>query len=87
MSSTPTKNKNEISTKNKNEISTMHQDMDWGSSNMDSTDLVIPKLWVIQKTSRLFDEGHANIGDICNSSTGQVIGGLGTPIVTGKPIA
>ena len=49
-------------------------DMDWGLDAVDSTDIVIPKLLIMQSTSHLVAEEKAQFGDLVNSVSGEVLG-------------
>lgn len=46
----------------------------WGSEGIESKDLMIPKLLLMQGLSQLVSSGDASTGDIINSLTKQVLG-------------
>ena len=47
----------------------------WGSENIDASDIVIPKLLLMQGQSKFVAAGKARAGDIVKSTTGEVVGG------------
>lgn len=49
----------------------------WGAEGVDNTDILIPKLLLMQGLSVLVNEGKAAVGDIVNSVTEKVLGGKG----------
>lgn len=49
-------------------------------SGATTQDLVIPRLMLMQNTSELVGDGRAKLGDIVNSQTEEVIGGVGNPV-------
>lgn len=49
-------------------------DMDWGLDAVDSRDIVIPKLLIMQSTSSLVADEKAQFGDLVNSVSGEVLG-------------
>lgn len=53
---------------------------DWGGSEMSGRDIVIPKLLLMQSTSDMVADGKAKLGDIIDSLTGEILGGLDKPI-------
>ena len=53
---------------------------EWGTPDVDATDVVIPKILAQQGLSKFVTEGKAKFGDFCNSLTGEVLGDLSKPI-------
>lgn len=51
-----------------------------GEVGITSDDITVPKLFLMQNTSLSVGEGQAKLGDILNSETGKVIGGLEKPL-------
>ena len=61
--------------KEKNEVVVGAALEDWGmGNNMTSDDLVIPKVWAMQKTSAMVDSDEASFGDLINSITKETLG-------------
>ena len=52
----------------------------WGSEGIDSKDLLIPKLLLMQGLSQLVAAGEAGTGDIINSLSKKVLGGKQKPV-------
>lgn len=52
----------------------------WGTENVSSSDVLIPKLLLMQGLSELVAQEKAKAGDIVNSVTGIVVGGKTTPV-------
>lgn len=50
------------------------QNLAWGSEGVDATDVVIPKLLLMQGQSEFVATGKAKLGDIVRSTTGEVLG-------------
>lgn len=46
----------------------------WGTEGTDTQDILIPKLLVMQGLSDLVTQERAQMGDFCNSVTGEIIG-------------
>jgi hypothetical protein len=63
----------EVAAKVPNEIAAAGEGA-WGAEGVDNTDILIPKLLLMQGLSTLVAEGKAAVGDIVNSVTGQVLG-------------
>ena len=53
---------------------------DWGDDNMDSDDLVVPKIWALQKTSAIVDAEEGSFGDLRDSVSGETLAGFDDPI-------
>lgn len=49
-------------------------DSAWGTEGTDTRDILIPKLLVMQGLSELVTQERAQMGDFCNSVTGEVVG-------------
>lgn len=47
---------------------------------IEASDLVIPRLMLMQNTSEFVGDGLAKLGDIINSQTSEVLGGLDSPV-------
>jgi len=60
-----------------NAVSVSHAMTD---SGITSSDLIIPKLLLMQNTSESVGDGAAKLCDVINSQTLEVIGGLNTPV-------
>lgn len=52
----------------------------WGSENIDSADIVIPRLLLMQGMSEHVSAGKAKLGDIIKSTTVEVLGGKDKPV-------
>lgn len=50
------------------------ENLAWGSEGVDATDVVIPKLLLMQGLSNYVAEGKAALGDIVRSTTGEILG-------------
>lgn len=48
----------------------------WGSENLSNKDILVPKLLLMQGLSDLVMKGEASAGQICDSVTGEVMGGV-----------
>ena len=47
---------------------------DWGyDEDVSASDILIPRILLMQKTSGLVDEERAEVGDIVNSISGEVV--------------
>lgn len=46
----------------------------------DASDFLIPRIYGVQKTSKLIEDARAKFGEIVRSTTGEVLGGLGKGI-------
>lgn len=55
-------------------------DASWGSENVDSKDLLVPKILVMQGLSQLVADGSANVGQIRESLGGTLLGGKEKPV-------
>lgn len=64
----------EIAKKESTALATPMQNQSWGSENIDASDVVIPKLLLMQGQSEYVAEGKAKLGDIVRSTTGEVLG-------------
>ena len=53
---------------------------EWGVSDFGASDIVIPRILLMQGTSKLAQDGTAKIGDIVDSMSGTVIGDEKKPI-------
>jgi len=53
---------------------------DWGSEGMQASDVLIPKLLLMQGQSDLVNAGKATAGDIVKSTTGEVVASRGEPL-------
>lgn len=51
----------------------------WGSENLDSKDMIVPKLLVMQGMSKLVTDGVAMVGQIRESIEGNLLGGIVKP--------
>jgi hypothetical protein len=69
-----TVSKNEVVGVSDNEVALVG-DGSWGSEGVDSTDILIPKLLLMQGQSTFVAEGRASVGEIVNSVTGEILGG------------
>jgi hypothetical protein len=60
-----------------------HQDLSqvMAESGVTASDIVIPKLLLMQNTSELVGDEKAKLGDIINSETNEVLGGLDKPVL------
>lgn len=56
------------------------QPVSWGNEAVDSADILIPKLLLMQGLSEAVNEQKASLGDIVKSTTGQVVGGQKNPV-------
>lgn len=45
----------------------------------DSSDILLPRVYVAQKTSKAVEDGKTVFGQIVRSTTGEILGGLGKP--------
>lgn len=52
----------------------------WGSENISASDILIPKLLLMQGLSEYVADGKAKMGDIVNSVSGAVLGGKEKPV-------
>lgn len=52
----------------------------WGSENVDSRDLILAKILLMQGQSERVQSGDAALGDLVNSLTGEKLGDKNTPI-------
>lgn len=52
----------------------------WGSENVASSDLIIPKILATQGLSKLVSEGKATVGEIRDSLNGEKLGDKSTPV-------
>ncbi len=64
----------EIAKKETNALTTPTNNAAWGAENVDASDVVIPKLLLMQGQSEFVAEGKARLGDIVRSTTGEVLG-------------
>lgn len=46
----------------------------------DATDILIPRIFAVQKTSKILEGGTAKFGQLVRSTTSEVLGGLGVPV-------
>jgi hypothetical protein len=46
----------------------------------DATDILIPRVYAAQKTSKVIEDSQAKLGQLVRSTTNEVLGGLGTPV-------
>lgn len=53
---------------------------EWGTGDISSRDLVIPKILAMQGLSELVSEGKAKLGDFVDSVSGQVLGSIDKPV-------
>jgi hypothetical protein len=53
---------------------------DWGTADVSSNDVIIPKILCMQATSELVAEGKARMGDFVDSVTHEVLGSVDNPI-------
>jgi hypothetical protein len=51
----------------------------WGSEGLSNSDILVPKLLVMQGLSDLVAEGKANVGQIRESINGELLGGMVKP--------
>jgi hypothetical protein len=58
---------------------TQAQDAAWGSEGLSNSDILVPKLLVMQGLSKLVSEGLANVGQIRDSLEGNLFGGMVKP--------
>lgn len=73
--------KNEVATTQGTEAAIAGQGLDaWGDTNVDSRDVVIPKILLMQSTSEFVGEGTAKLGDFVDQLDKKVIGGFDRPI-------
>lgn len=71
----------ELATTNNETSLTVSADANaWGDIQADSRDLVIPKIMLMQAMSPQVTDGVAKFGDIFNSGTSDIIGGLNKAI-------
>lgn len=56
-------------------LDTIRPDNSWGSEGIDASDVVLPRLLLMQGLSELVQEGKTKSGDIIRSTTGEVLGG------------
>lgn len=66
----------EIAKKETAALSTSVNSNAWGSEGIDASDVVIPKLLLMQGLSEFVAAGEAKSGDIARSTTGEVLGGV-----------
>lgn len=71
---TPPPNGLALSNDGEKSLSTTVNDVDWGLDSVDSRDIVIPKLLIMQSTSGLVADEKAQFGDLVNSVSGEVLG-------------
>lgn len=71
--------KNEVAQATSTEVSTA-QDFDWGSNEASSSDIVIPKIQLMQGMSKKVLAGQARLGDFLDSVTGEVLGNAEKPV-------
>lgn len=55
-------------------------EMDWGSNESSSADIVIPKIQLMQQMSKKVIAGEAKMGELCDSVTGEVLGDKDKPL-------
>lgn len=67
----------EIAKKETTALATPVQNQAWGSEGIDTSDVVIPKLLLMQGQSEYVAEGKAKAGEIVRSTNGEVLGGPG----------
>lgn len=53
---------------------------EWGTGDISSRDLVIPKILAMQGLSELVSEGKAKLGDFVDSVSGEVLGSIENPV-------
>lgn len=69
--------KKEVTVTQDTALATASQDLGaWGDNQLDSRDIVLPKILVMQPTSDLVAEGKAKMGDFVDSLSGEVIGNI-----------
>jgi hypothetical protein len=56
------------------------QVVDWSKQHVDASNILIPKLLLMQGLSDLVSDGKAKLGDIVKSTSGEVVGGVGKPV-------
>ncbi len=62
----------EVMKQESKEVAELSKEMqDWGQDNVSSSDIVIPKLKLMQGLSNAVSEGHAVMGDFVNSLTNE----------------
>lgn len=71
---------NELTTTQTTELTTAQDLSAWGQADVSASDLVLPKILLMQGLSELVAQGNAKMGDIINSLTSEVIGGEKSPI-------
>lgn len=69
-------------TKNKSTALGLPEDLkgSWGSEGVDNSDILIPRLLLMQGLSEYVTEGTAKIGDIVRSTTGEVLATKDKPL-------
>lgn len=63
------------------DVSTQVETSEWGDGGISASDIIIPKLLIMQPTSEDVTGGKFKMGDIINSMTEEVVGGLDKPIM------
>lgn len=59
----------------------VHQNIEqWGDNKMSSADLIIPKIVLQQGLSPMVADGKAKMGDILNSASSEIVGGVEKPL-------
>lgn len=69
----------ELEVKKSAELTTYDQ-ADWGASNAENRDMLLPRLALMHGTSKLVVQEKANPGDIVNTATGKVIAQKGQSV-------
>ena len=72
--------KQELVKQETNEVAEVSALDAWGPSQMDKSDLVIPKLLLMQGLSKAVADGVAKMGDFVNSLTNEVLGDANIPV-------
>lgn len=78
MSKTVTKKQENKNVPAKKEETALSAPMDqaWGSEGLDSKDILVPKLLLMQGLSKKVNEGEAQQGQVVDSISGKVVGGI-----------
>ena len=71
---------NSLSVKASSEVANMADVSAWGSQELSSQDIVIPRLLIMQGMSEMVTEGKAKFGDIIDNLEEAVVGSFDTPV-------
>lgn len=69
----------DVAKKESAELATVSMD-DFGGASISGQDIVIPKVLCMQGQSKLVGDGKAKVGDLVDSLSSQVIGGIDKPV-------